>query len=116
MTSDRLDERLSRKLRDSAERSVPAALDHRVRVALRTMPLSGALSFASPEMALGLAVAATLAMMTSLALSFAAAGAGETGVALAAALVVGYLGVASVVVLPLLIKVRTSRRDSEVEA
>lgn len=99
-----------RLLRESAELRVPAALDHRVRTALRTMPLAGR-TFALPVMALGLAVAATLAMTVSMALSFAAAGAGESGVLIATIVVVVYLGLSSVVVLPLLLKVRATRSN-----
>ena len=97
-------------LRRSAELRVPAALDHRVRTALRTMPLA-ARSFASPVMALGLAVAATLALTVSMALSFAAGGAGEDGVLIATFVVVAYLGLSTVVVLPLLLKVRAARAN-----
>jgi len=97
-------------LRESAESAVPAALDHRVRTALRTLPLATR-AFALPVMALGLAVAATLAMTVSMALSIAAAGAGESGVPIATLLVVGYLGASSVVVLPLLLKLRTIRSN-----
>ena len=102
--------RLERMLRESAELAIPAALDHRVRTALRTLPLATR-AFALPVMALGLAVAATLAMTVSMALSFAAAGAGESGVPIATLLVVGYLGASCVVVLPLLLKLRTVRSD-----
>ena len=102
--------RIERMLRKSAELAVPAALDHRVRTALRTLPLA-ARKFALPTMALGLAIAATLAMTVSMALSFAAAGAGEGGVAIATFLVVGYLGASSVVVLPLLLKFKTVRSN-----
>jgi hypothetical protein len=97
-----------RMLRESARLRVPAALDHRVRTALRTLPLA-APTFALPVMALGLAVAATLAMTVSMALSLAAAGAGEDGVLFAALVVVGYLGLSSVVILPLLLKLKATR-------
>jgi len=107
--------RLERMLRESAELAVPAALDHRVRTALRTLPLA-ARTFALPVMALGLAVAATLALTVSMALSFASAGAGESGVAIATFLVVGYLGASSVVVLPLLLKLKTVRSNRGVAA
>ena len=99
-------------LRKSAELRVPTELDHRVRTALRTMPLA-ARTFALPVMALGLAIAATLAMTVSMALSFAAAGAGESGVMIATLVVVVYLGLSSVVVLPLLLKLRTTRSTLE---
>jgi len=98
-------------LRKSANLSIPAELDHRVRTALRTMPLE-VRRFALPVMALGLASAATLAMAVSLALSFAAAGAAESGVPIAVTLVVGYLGLSSVIVLPLLLTLKTVRRDA----
>ena len=99
-----------RMLRESAELRVPAALDHRVRTILRTMPL--ARSFELPVMALGLAVAATLAMTVSMALSLAAAGAAEDGVLIATLAVVVYLGFSSVVILPLLLKLKAARSDS----
>ena len=95
-------------LRRSAELRVPAALDHGVRTALRTMPLA-APTFALPVMALGLAVAATLAMTVGMALSLAASGAGEDGVLAATVVVVVYLGLSSVVVLPLLLKLKAAR-------
>jgi len=100
--------KLERTLRKSAELPIPAALDHRVRVALRTMPLATR-AFALPVMALGLAVAATLAMTVSMALSLAAAGAAEEGLSIATLLVVGYLGISCLIVLPLLFKLKTVR-------
>ena len=100
-----------RMLRKSAELRVPAALDHRVRTALRTMPLA-ARTFELPVMALGLAAAATLAMTVSMALSLAAAGAAEDGVLIATLAVVVYLGLSSVVILPLLLKLKAARSDS----
>ena len=102
-------------LRKSAELRVPAALDHRVRTALRTMPLATR-AFALPVMALGLAVAATLATTVSMALSLASAGAGENGVLIATVVVVAYLGLSSVVVLPLLMKLKAARQSPEVAA
>lgn len=101
------------RLRDEAERPIPQALDHRVRTALRTLPLAQR-SFALPTMALGLATAATFAMTISLALALASAGAGESGVVLATVVVAAYLGVSSVVVLPLLGRLRTARAAHEV--
>ena len=106
--------KLDQLLRNGAERPVPASLDHRVRTALRTMPLPDG-RFASPTLALGLALAATLARTIRLAVSFAAAGAAERGVSIATVVVVAYLGVASVVSLPLLVKIRASQK-AEVEA
>jgi hypothetical protein len=100
--------RLERVLKKSAELPVPRALDHRVRAALRTMPLAPQ-AFALPVMALGLAIAATLAMTVSMALSFASAGAGESGVSIAALLVVGYLGISCLIALPLLLKLKAIR-------
>ena len=108
MNSDQTPPRWLARLRAEAERPVPRALDHRVRTALRTLPLERP-TFALPTMALGLAVAATLAMTVSLALALASAGAGESGVVLATVLVAGYLGVSSVVVLPLLARRRSAR-------
>ena len=108
MSFERISSALSARLRASAELAVPAALDHRVRTALRTMPLA-VRAFALPVMALGLAIAATLAMTVSMALSFAAAGAGEDGVFIATLMVVAYLGFSSVVALPLLLKLKKSR-------
>ena len=100
--------RFERMLRESAELAVPAVLDHRVRTALRTLPLATR-PFALPVMALGLAVAATLAMTVSMALSLAASGAAEDGVLIATLVVVGYLGLSSVVILPLLLKLKAVR-------
>ncbi|NIL99874.1 MAG: hypothetical protein GTN89_02630 [Acidobacteria bacterium] len=102
-------------LRKTAELPVPAALDHRVRTALRTMPFA-ARRFALPGMALGLAVAATLAMTVSMALSLAAAGAAETGVWIAMLVVVVYLGLSSVVALPLLLRLKLARAVREAAA
>jgi len=108
MTRKDMESHIAARLRESAELPIPAALDHRVRAALRTMPIE-VRRFALPVMALGLAVAATLAMTVSLALSFAAAGAAESGVLIATVLVVAYLGVSSVVALPLLLRIKTTR-------
>jgi membrane protein YdbS with pleckstrin-like domain len=115
MTIEDMEYRIAVRLRESAELPISAALDHRIRTALRTMPLE-VRRFALPVMALGLAIAATLAMTVSLALSFAAAGAAESGVLIAIVLVVGYLGVSSVVALPLLFRFRTVRRGVGVTA
>jgi len=106
---------VERQLRDGAERAVPEALDHRVRTALRTMPLPAS-TFSSPALALGLALGATLALTTGLAMAVAAAGAAESGVAIATTWVVGYLGVSTVVSLPLLVRLGAPRRNREVQA
>ncbi len=108
MSFEKMNSVLTARLRASAKLTVPAALDHRVRTALRTMPWATR-AFSLPIMALGLGIAATLAMTVGMALSFAAAGAGENGVLIATTVVVGYLGFSSVVVLPLLLKLKTSR-------
>ncbi len=108
MSFDPMHPRLAARLRESAESSVPAALDHRVRTALRTMPFA-ARGFSLPVMALGLAISATFALTVGLAMSVSSAGAGESGVAIATALVVGYLGLSTVVVLPLLLRIKTAR-------
>ena len=108
MSFEQMNSRLAARLRESAELPVTAALDHRVRTTLRTMPLA-VRTFEFPVMAAGLAVAATLAMTVSLALPLASAGAGEDGVLIATAVIVGYLGVSSVVVLPLLLKLKAAR-------
>lgn len=115
MSFERMNSALAARLRASADLTVPAALDHRVRTALRTMPLAKR-AFLLPVMALGLAIAATLAMTVSLALSLASAGAGEDSVLIATTVVVGYLGFSSVVVLPLLLKLRTVRPGPETAA
>ena len=106
---------VERLLRDGAERAVPEALDHRVRTALRTMPMPAG-KFASPTLALGIALGATLALTVGLAMSLASAGAAESGVATATLWVVGYLGVATVVSLPLLARLGAGRRNREVQA
>ncbi len=103
---------IEQMLRKTAELPVPAALDHRVRTALRTMPFT-ARRFAWPVMALGMAVAATLAMTTAMALSLAAAGAAESGVWIATLVVVVYLGLSSVVSLPLLLRLKAARPKQE---
>jgi len=108
MSFEPMDSRLAARLHESAELPVTAALDHRVRTTLRTMPLA-VRTFELPVMAIGLAIAATLAMTVSLALSLASAGAGEDGVLIATAVVVGYFGVSSVIVLPLLLKLKATR-------
>lgn len=110
MSFEQMNSRLVARLRASAELTVPEALDHRVRTALRTMPLA-TLAFSLPVMALGLAIAATLAMTVGMALSLASAGAGESGVFIATLVVVAYLGFSSVVVLPLLLKLKAARPD-----
>jgi hypothetical protein len=106
---------LEKLLRETSPRAVPAALDHQVRTALRTLPFPGS-HFAFPVLALGLALAATLALTVGLALSLASAGAGEQGVSIAVAVVVGYFGLASVVSLPLLARLKTSRPRQGAEA
>ncbi len=108
MSFEKMNSVLTARLRANAELTVPAALDHRVRTALLTMPWATR-AFSLPIMALGLGIAATLAMTVSLALSLASAGAGEDGVLIATAVIVGYLGVSSVVVLPLLLKLKAAR-------
>jgi hypothetical protein len=116
MNSERFDALLSRRLREAVGRPVPPALDHRVRTALRTLPIPGIRPFARATMALGLAASATFASMIGLAMSFASAGAGETGIALAVAVVVAYLGTASVVLLPLLLRLKFLPYKPEAEA
>jgi len=106
---------LAARLRKSAEFPVSEALDHRVRTALRTLPLATQ-AFMLPVMALGLAVAATLAMTVSMALSLASAGAGEDGVLIATIVVVAYLGLSTVVVLPLLLKLKAARHHPRTAA